>query len=660
MPNNQSDVDGDGDGDACDDCIHDYNPDQADADGDGLGDVCDNCPSVANADQADRVQPDGIGDACEDSDQDGVVDALDNCPFVASPDQTDSDGDGFGDACDVCRHTPNPAQRERAACIGVSSSGGTCLDAAVDLVDPSESGRVIVRKVTAGPPSRIEIELLQTTCADETDSYSFSLNGVLLGTVPADRSDASFCACEPVPQRIVFDDAGTIGAAWSSTAPNSLHVEKIGDTSYLSWMRVSGIGPAPLCLLDVTGQQCSGTNLCVAYTNVLSQSFVLPLLGGVVELISVPFAQGALPARVPIGSLEPGAYQLCVEGNSGDGSAPPIDCRDFSRSMEENIAINDAGCGPPAANAGPDIVAECEVPFTLDGRGSTDPDSTPGTSDGIAHYAWYLAYGTQGQELLGEGPVLTTALPSGFYLVTLEVTDTSGATATDGVAVDVSDTRPPAGSILSPQAGACFGPSALPVTITDSFVDACDGMAMKSYDPPPGPSYFSHGDHHVTLHASDSSGHSVSASVDFTIDTVPPSVTILTPAGGGPALPMSLPIPIVFQSSDADGATGDVVHETISLQECVIFDGATYGDRDGILHDETISVTRADVCRIATLCGVHQLDNPELRITATDCGGNEAVASVRIPGTMALDVSNCWGGLVPARPRTKTIKKSGF
>lgn len=652
--NNQADADQDGDGDACDNCLHVYNPTQADGDGDLFGDLCDNCPAIANADQADIVHPDGIGDACEDSDQDGFVDAVDSCPFVSSSDQTDSDGDGVGDVCDVCRHTPNPGQIERAACIGVSSTGGPCLEATVDLVDSLANGRVIVRQQAAAIPSRIEFELLQTTCADETDSYSFYLNGAFLGNVAADRSEATFCACTPALQVVAFDDAATIAAAWVLTGPNSVHVDKIGTTSYVTWIRSSvvfGAESQSTCLLDVSGQQCTGSDLCAGlFTNVVSQSFELPAFTDAVERVSVPFEHGALPTRVPVGSLEPGPYQLCIEAEPGDGTAPRIDCRGFVRGAEENVAINGAACGRPTANAGPDTVAECGSPVTLDGRGSSD----------IARYAWYLGYGTQDQQLLGDGPLLTTTLPLGPHTVTLEVTDASGSLDTDDVIVDVADTQAPAGSIVLPHAGACFGPSALPVTLTDSFADACDATVARSYDPSPGPSYSDHGDHHVTLHVSDSAHNTASTSVDFTIDSAPPSVTIVTPTGGGATLPVSLPIPVVFQSTDDDGAMGEVVHETIALQGCIVYDGATYGDRDGILHDESIALTRAEFCRIGVLCGFHELSDPELRVTASDCGGNEATASVRIPGRLSLDVANCWGGLVPKSKGPGTVKKSPF
>lgn len=83
-----------------------------DTDGDGLANDCDNCPFVINLTQTDSNK-DGIGDECEmknmpnDDASDGGIDGdkipddNDNCPFVANSDQLDSDGDGVGNMCDT-------------------------------------------------------------------------------------------------------------------------------------------------------------------------------------------------------------------------------------------------------------------------------------------------------------------------------------------------------------------------------------------------------------------------------------------------------------------------------------------------------------------------------------------------------------------------------
>jgi len=135
-----------------------YNPFQTDVDGDGLGNICDNddsntqigCndPSACNYDfwidiTCEDADEDGVPDCCvfcylddcenypttysisediapfdgpydcdgncadinldgeyDDQDQDNICDMFDNCPDFWNPGQIDSDGDGVGDACE--------------------------------------------------------------------------------------------------------------------------------------------------------------------------------------------------------------------------------------------------------------------------------------------------------------------------------------------------------------------------------------------------------------------------------------------------------------------------------------------------------------------------------------------------------------------------------
>jgi hypothetical protein len=102
---------------------------------------------------------------------------------------------------------------------------------------------------------------------------------------------------------------------------------------------------------------------------------------------------------------------------------------------------------PPVADAGEDIVIDC-VPnedsvVTLDGSGSTDPDSTPDTHDDIVLFEWFEDFGLPTETALGEGETLDVTFDVGVHTVTLRVTDSEGETSTDDVIVDVQDNTPP-------------------------------------------------------------------------------------------------------------------------------------------------------------------------------------------------------------------------
>ena len=62
----------------------------------------------------------------------------------------------------------------------------------------------------------------------------------------------------------------------------------------------------------------------------------------------------------------------------------------------------------PVANAGADQTVECPGPVTLDGSASTDANSTAGTNDDIASFAWFL-----GDTMIAEGKVADVTCPSG-------------------------------------------------------------------------------------------------------------------------------------------------------------------------------------------------------------------------------------------------------
>jgi len=102
----------------------------------------------------------------------------------------------------------------------------------------------------------------------------------------------------------------------------------------------------------------------------------------------------------------------------------------------------------PHAAIAPVAPQECSGPgsglVALDGSGSTDRNSTPGSNDDIVAFDWYEAYGTPAARLLGSGEIIQAILALGSHQVTLVVTDAAGQQATAASAVVVVDTAPPA------------------------------------------------------------------------------------------------------------------------------------------------------------------------------------------------------------------------
>ena len=203
--------------------------------------------------------------------------------------------------------------------------------------------------------------------------------------------------------------------------------------------------------------------------------------------------------------------------------------------------------------------------------------------------------------------------------ITLTVSDGQESDEDDTI-VDVSDTQPPAGSITFPANGACFGPDDFPIEVAAAFTDACDQDVSVALEPA-GP-FSGHEDVTVIATGTDDSGLTATAQVAFSLDVIPPIVTLADPKDvrlPRPGIPMS----ILFNATDDDGVAGDVVEERILLNTCVLLDGNTYGDGDGLLTDENVDITREQLIQILLGCDfTGSINNPTVIVEAVDCGGN--------------------------------------
>src|SRR6185295_9425474 len=108
------------------------------------------------------------------------------------------------------------------------------------------------------------------------------------------------------------------------------------------------------------------------------------------------------------------------------------------------------------------------------GASSSDADSTPAEND-IASFEWYEHYGEPGQTSLGTGATLDVTLPLGMHALTLRVTDRSGETDTDSIAVTVRDTTGPDLVCPTVLSAGCTGSSGAQVSVVATASDVCGG-----------------------------------------------------------------------------------------------------------------------------------------------------------------------------------------
>ncbi len=151
--------------------------------------------------------------------------------------------------------------------------------------------------------------------------------------------------------------------------------------------------------------------------------------------------------------------------------------------------------------------------MTLDGSGSSNPDSDPLT------FTWTGLFGTV------SGPNPTVALPLGTHTITLTVDDGHGGTATDTVVVRVVDTTPPVLTLPADISTDATSASGAVVTYTASAKDLVDGAITPNCTPASG-STFPIGTATVGCTATDKAENTASSSFKVTVvGTTPPPGT---------------------------------------------------------------------------------------------------------------------------------------
>ncbi len=201
-------------------------------------------------------------------------------------------------------------------------------------------------------------------------------------------------------------------------------------------------------------------------------------LGDVSLVLNLPVIQEPVAPRVLAQTTEGGIASGDVDGDHRI---------DLLVSSEDGNVVLIRNQGPfpnhaPRARPGAENVLECTgpegAPVALDGRGSTDPDSTP-EQDDLATFEWFEDFGDAGQRLLAQGAVAEVTLPLGEHSLTLRVTDRAGASDTAEFIVEVVDsTAPTAGASMTP--ARLWPPNHLYTTVRADLVaaDRCGPVSV--------------------------------------------------------------------------------------------------------------------------------------------------------------------------------------
>jgi hypothetical protein len=124
--------------------------------------------------------------------------------------------------------------------------------------------------------------------------------------------------------------------------------------------------------------------------------------------------------------------------------------------------------------------------------------------------------------MLASTATAAVSFPLGAHSVTLQVTDPSGASSTDGLNVSVVDDRPPALTCPAEVVASQTAPGGASVQFTVTADDACEGPVSPSCSPASG-AFFALGSTTVACTAADSGGRTSACS--FPVIVSPPAST---------------------------------------------------------------------------------------------------------------------------------------
>ena len=204
-------------------------------------------------------------------------------------------------------------------------------------------------------------------------------------------------------------------------------------------------------------------------------------------------------------------------------------------------------------------------------------------------------------------------LTGGAYEVTAEATNTAGTKSTKTASLIVKETVKPVIAISSPSSGAYVSNNQQPIvfTVTDesggsgvdinSLVVKIDGTAVTSgitktaitngYSVTVTPAALKDGSHTVTIDCSDNDGNAAAQkSTTFTVDTVPPTLNVTSPADG-----LITNNPSLVVAGTTNDSTSSPVTLTVNGQAVTVGSNGSFSTTLTLSEgDNTITIKVAD------------------------------------------------------------------
>ncbi len=232
---------------------------------------------------------------------------------------------------------------------------------------------------------------------------------------------------------------------------------------------------------------------------------VAPANTGVADIPSQPYRL-LLCANLALMTATEFRAEVTQRGNVGGAQGPRI------IELDGYATPCETANSKPTADAGPDQVVEATAGgtvVTLDGSGSSDPDSDPLT------FNWTGPFQEGGGNFDGVAPVVTFPGP-GTFAVELTVDDGNGGSDADTVEIQVVDTTPPVLSGLDDIGVEAPSDAGVVVAFDIQATDAADEAPVIDCTPPSG-STFLPGTTTVECMATDLAGNQAFGSFDVTV-----------------------------------------------------------------------------------------------------------------------------------------------